>query len=122
MDAAGLQRHNRPSFERLQYWIWLENRAMFFLIGYIHAPRAPARARSGAYARDGRVTFVTRAGYRVRISTAPAKIPSTLAPRSKVTRSRRNSTEISSAVTIPVSRSAASGAVGPIASAWSARP
>src|SRR3546814_16461940 len=49
-------------------------------------------------------------------------MPSTPAIRPGVTRSPRNSTEIASAVTIPFSRSAASGAVGPSANAHIAMP
>jgi len=55
--------------------------------------------------------------YPLKISAAPANIPSTATPRPTVTRSFRNTTAMISAVTIPVSRKAASGAVGPIDSA-----
>ena len=71
-------------------------------------------------------TGLTIAGYTVvdaqGVRAAPIRIASTAATRRVSTRSRSATTPITSAVTIPVSRSAASGAVGPSAKADRARP
>ena len=82
---------------------------------------APRGGFSGLIQQAGSVRQWTEP-QRLRISAAPIRIASTAATRRVSTRSRSATTPITSAVTIPVSRSAASGAVGPSAKADRARP
>lgn len=88
------------------------------------SPSTPAthtvQERDTAFTPNLSLNF--RGPHPTKISAAPAKIPSTPTTRPQVARSFSTRIAISNAVTIPVSRSAASGAVGPSDSAYSDPP
>ena len=119
VERAGMTNLNEG--DRLEFELEVDNRrGKYAAVNLTVDLIRPSSGNQGP-AREtiARRAFSWRAGicYRARISAAPPRMPSTAtrAPRSRAPSGTRSRS--ASAVTIPVSRNAASGAVGPSDSA-----